>query len=414
VQGKRRLVTQVLPGAIVWLGLGACVADGHPLGSDGTVAIEVVVDGPLFATDTLDENGQPKGPRQVPFQTDVVLRMVEDTEVAHGGLVQVRVQPPEALVLGPALDTTSDGAFDESGTEPTCNLVDGAFQCRGNSEGAARFSVTSPADWAGEAEVVISYANQTPSVSIPIQPAGLPPNATNFELIGLGDEEEIRPTFLALSCTIDALPEDLGDKWPTGRTRSREVYVRGTPPALSPSVAEHAPVILESLSSEGALSLTEDCAERVTRLRVVLDANGESSRFFACFSDLGGEIDLVATSGQKALERRVLVSPEPRLLRVRVRDGASQLTLGDPTTDVFEVSAFDVRLTAVSMDVDLTTTGVMGALLLETNSATTAPQNAEPISIGATPSAEGVARLVVTPRLLAQPACESAPIDVVP
>jgi hypothetical protein len=399
---------------IAALGAPACVADGHPLGSDGTVSIQVVVDGPLFATDSLGADGQPLGPRQVPYRTDVVLRMVEDTEVAHGGLVQVRVEPPEALVLGPALDTTADGAFDASGEEPTCSLVDGAFQCRGNAEGAARFSVTSPADWAGDAQVVISYANQTPSVTIPIEPAGLPANATNFELIGLGDEEEVRPTFLALACTISALPADLGDKWPTGRTRSREVYVRGTPPALSPAVAEHAPVILESLSSEGALSLTEDCAERVTRLRVALDANGESPRFFACFSDVGGEVDFVATSGQKTLDRRVLVAPEPRLLRVRVRDGASELTLGDPTTDVFEVSAFDVRLTAVEMDVDLATTGGPGVLLLETNSATTAPQNAEPILIGATPSAEGIARLVVTPRLLAEPACESAPIDVVP
>jgi hypothetical protein len=396
------------------MGPTGCVADGHPLGSDGTVAIEVVVAGPLFATDTLDENGQPVGPRQVPYRTDVVLRMVEDTEVAHGGLVQVRVEPPEALVLGPALDTMADGAFDASGTEPTCSLVDGAFQCRGNQEGAARFSVTSPADWAGDATVIVSFANQTPSATIPIEPAGLPPNATNFELIGIGDEEEIRPTFLALSCTIDSLPADLGDKWPAGRTRSREVYARGTPPPLSPSVAEHAPVIVESLSSEGALSLTADCAERVTRLRVTLDANGESPRFFVCFSDVGGQVDLVATSGQKTLDRRVLVSPEPRLLRVRVRDGASELFVGGPPTDIFEVSAFDVRLTAVQMDVDLATTGVVDALLLETNSATTAPQNAEPISVGATPNAEGVARLVVTPRLLAAPACESAAIEVLP
>ncbi len=29
----------------------ACVADGHPLGSNGTVEIVIMVDGPLYATE---------------------------------------------------------------------------------------------------------------------------------------------------------------------------------------------------------------------------------------------------------------------------------------------------------------------------------------------------------------------------
>ncbi len=391
-----------------------CVADGHPLGKDGAVDVQVVVDGPLFATDLLDDDGAPLGPRQTPFQTDVVLRMTEDTEVAHGATVAVFVEPPEALTLGPALEKLGEGALDETEEEPTCSLIDGAFRCRANGEGAARFSMTSPADWSGQARLVVSFATTRLETIIDVLPAGLPESATNFELIGVSNSEEIRPTFLALQCTVDALPQDLGDKWPLGRIRAREVFVRATAPAASPTVTEHAPVVIESLNAEGALSLDESCEERTTRLRVLLDAKGESPRFFACFSDVGGNVRIGVQSGEKVLDPgpEVRVIAEPRLLRVRVLDGKSILEPETFPTDVFEVGAFDVRLEAIEMDVDLALQGTPQTLLLETNSASTAPQGALPTILAATPAVPGTTKLIVTPRLLAEPSCESDLITV--
>lgn len=401
----------------VWafgLASSACVANGHPLGGDGNVEVQLVVDGPLFATDLLDDDGLPSGPRQTPNRTDVVLRMTEDTEVAHGAYVRVHVEPPEALTLGQALDLTAEGALDENDAEPTCSLLDGAFQCRANSEGAARFSISSPADWSGEARVVVSFAAITVPTTVEVLPAGLPEAATNFELIGISDGEEIRPTFLALGCTVDALPEDLGDKWPVGRIRAREVFVRATPPAAAPTVVEHAPVVIESLSGEGALSLDESCEQRTTRLRVLLDKQGESPRFFACFSDVGGDVRFGIQSGQKVVDPgpQITVSAEPRLLRVRVLDGKSMLPQSDFLSDVFEVSAFDVRLLALPVDVDLALQGTEQPLVLETNSATTAPQGALPVTLAAVPQLPGTTKLIVTPRLLAEPACESPSVTV--
>src|SRR6185369_11158294 len=95
--------------------------------------------------------------------------------------------------------------------------------------------------------------------------------------------------------------------------RARETFVRATPPSNAPLVVENAPVIIESLDSEGALSLTEDCGDRLTRLRVTLDATGQSSPFFLCFSDVGGDIAFAISSGDKMVEPnpKVVVDSEP-------------------------------------------------------------------------------------------------------
>ncbi len=109
-------------------------------------------------------------------------------------------------------------------------------------------------------------------------------------------------TYVPLRCTIGPLPDDLGATWRPGAIRAREARVRASPPLNAPGVVEHAPVIIESLHSEAALSLTPDCRERTSRLRVLLGATGESPPLILCFSDLGGEVKIAVSSGQKALD----------------------------------------------------------------------------------------------------------------
>lgn len=407
----------LLCASAVAAGLGAgggCVADGHPLGNDGRVEIAVVVDGPLFATDLLDDSGLPAGARQTPFESDVVLRITEQDEPAHGAYVHVRVEPPEALSLASALDTEGEGAQHEDGSGPTCVLVDGAFRCRADGEGLARFSIRSPADWSGDAKLTVTWSNQTADQLVSVLPAGLPEEADNLQLVGVGTGDVIAPTYQALTCAVDALPGDLGTKWPEGRIRAREVFVRATAPANDPTVVTNAPVIIESLSAEAALSADETCAERTTRLRVLLDSKGESERFFACFSDLAAEVELSVVSGEKRLEPRPVVElqAEPRLLRVTVLEGQSTLEV-DPTIEtIWEVGAFDVALRAVPIDVDLTLDQTSPVLELTTASTTLADQGSQPVAIAAIPNAAGTSRLVVRPRLLAEPSCESATITV--
>lgn len=405
-----------------WVGLlllvvgSGCVSDGHPLGTDGKVEVRVSTDGPLFATDELDESGSPAGPRQTPFESDVVLHLTEGDEVGHGAFVSVHIEPAEALVLGAALDAQSEGALHESGDEPTCNLVDGAFRCRGNREGFARFSIRSAADWSGTARVVVSWANQVRETEVEVLPAGLPIDATNFQLLGISAGDRVAPTYLALACTVDALPEDIGSKWPEGRIRAREVTVRATPPSGNPGALENAPVVVETLDADAALSLDESCEDRSTRLRVLLDATGQSKPFFACFSDLGGDMGFAVTSGQKAVDPTptIEVDPEPRILRVRVLDGKQTVELTRLPEELWEVSAYDVELNALPMDVDLNLEGMPpDAVELLEGSATLAPQGAVPVIIDGIPNEEGFARLVVTPRLLAEPKCKSDNVNVV-
>ncbi len=392
----------------------ACVSDGHPLGTDGRVEVRVSVDGPLFATDELDEAGQATGPRQTPFSSDVVLRITEEDEVGHGAFVQVRVEPAEALVLGAALAGDAEGATSEDG-EPTCSLVDGAFRCRGNTEGFARFSVTAAGDWSGDAQLIVSWANQIKEQVITVLPAGLPDDATNFQLLGIGDEDRVPATFLALACTVDSLPEDLGSKWPEGRIRAREAVVRATAPAANPSAVEHAPVTIETLSGEGALSTSAECVERKTRLRVLLDATGESPPFFLCFSDIGGEIDFAVTSSAKTITPppSITIDPEPRILRVRVLDGQSNIETSFVPEPLFEVSAYDVSLSALALDVDLSVdSSPAGVLSLNEGSITLAPEGAAAAVVSGVPNIDGTANLVVTPRLLASPMCSSGTVTV--
>ncbi|MDC0746191.1 hypothetical protein [Polyangium mundeleinium] len=406
------------PGRLLRVALGAsflvplvfpaCLTPGYPLAPSGQVDIRVHVAGSLFAADTLDEAGKPVLPRQQPFETGVTLFLAEGGAPAYGGFVTVRVDPPEALVLGPY----------PKESDPTCQEIEGAFRCTASSEGYARFVVSSQSDWSGSATLIVNWAEQMKEKDIQILPAGLPDSATNFTMLVAGLDESldgarVLPTFLALKCTVGPLPDDLGSKWRPGAIRSREAFVRATPPSNAPGVVENAPVIVESLFSEAALSATSDCAERKTRLRVLLGSTGESERFFLCFSDIGGEADFAVTSGQKQLDPgpSVLVDPEPRLLRVRALQSVVGTGAGGEV-DLFEVSAFDVNRVRIVMPVDLRIEG--NEYLSIGQASVTLDKEPNPATvISATPNYPGTARLHVTPRLLSSPDCASDPISVV-
>lgn len=389
-------------------GLGAgCIERGYPLGSSGGVDIRVDTAGALFAADTLDAEGRGVEPRQKPFTTGVTLTLTEGSEAANGGFVDVRVEPAEALAL-----STDDG---EDSPEPTCKEKDGKFRCTATAEGVARFLLTSVGTWSGDATLVVTWADQRKETTVEVLPAGLPPTATNFELLASdsADSGHVLPTFGALACTtIDAAPGDLGSKWRPGHVRSRQAFVRATAPATAPGAIANAPVIVEALSSEAALSLAPACddADRVTRLRLLLGATGESPPFHVCFSDIGGEAALSVTSGLLAVAPAptFTVAPEPRVLRVATL--AQEVVEGE-TVELFEVTAFNTDLQRIPMDVDVMSSNPDVLKLLQASD-TLAGDGVEPTRLLVTAVAPGTALLHVRPRLFKSPDCSSLPITV--
>jgi hypothetical protein len=384
---------------------GACIKAGYPLAPTGHVEIRKDTAGPLFAADMIDGNGKAILPRQSPYQTGVTLFLTEASEPAFAAFVDIRIEPPEALSL--------HAAQNEGTTKPTCTDEEGTFRCTAGKDGYAKFFVSSDGDWSGEATIVVSWAEQREERTIEILPAGLPDEATNFTLVagGLDAASRVLPTFVPLQCTIGPVPDDLGSKWREGQIRFREAYVRATPPVGSPGVVEHAPVILESLHSEAALSLTQDCASRVTRIRVLLGATGESSPFYLCFSDIGGDVEFAVTSGQKAIEpnRQVLVDPEPRLLRVQTVQ--SVVHVGD-TIGLFEVSAYNAERIRIQMPVDLRVDDDQ-VVTLETASTTLDDELSPATILNVVANAAGTVRLHVSPRLFATPDCVSEPVSII-
>lgn len=396
-------------GALALAGLLAafpsCIKRGYPLGRSGAVEVRADVATALFAADTLDEKGKPTGPRQSPFETGVTLFMTEAGQAAYGAFVTVRVEPAQALAL--ASDPLEDAE------KPTCTVVDGAFRCMASEQGLARFKVTSESNWSGEAKLIVSWADQSEKVPITILPAGLPAEATNFSMIvgGLDEVDHILATYETLQCSIGPVPDNLGSKWREGKIRARQANVRATPPPGLPGVVANAPVIIESLSSEAAISLSDDCVDRTSRVRVLLDATGQSPPFFLCFSDVGGAIRFGVSSGQKVIDpnKEVIVDPEPRLLRVRSL--VSQLLVGSPFS-LFEVSAYNADRVRISMPVDVKVDDDQ-VLAIDVASLTLAGDLSDPTVIQAIPLKPGVARLHAFPRLLSMPDCVSDPVSVV-
>jgi hypothetical protein len=392
--------------ALLALSVTSCIERGYPLGSGGSVDVRLDVASPLFAADLL-QGGKGAEPRQVPYTTGVTLTLTEGNEPANGGYVDVRVQPAEALALTPD-DKESPDAH-------TCEAKDGKFRCTATPEGIARFVLTSEANWSGEATLVVTWSDQRKDTTVDVLPAGLPVTAKNFELIanGLTNTAHVLPTYTALGCTsIDSLPSDLGSKWRPGSIRSRDAFVRASPPPDQPGIVANAPVIVEALTSEVALSLDAACSAqaRVSRLRLLLGPTGESPTFHFCFSDIGGESEIAVSSGLLAISPnpRFDVDPEPRVLRVStlsptVAEGASGV--------LYEVAAFNTDLQRIAMPVDLESSdpGVIQLLLA---SVTLAPEGFDPTGIFVTAPKTGTATLHVRPRLFKQPDCTSIEVKV--
>jgi hypothetical protein len=384
---------------------GACIKLGYPLAATGHVDVRMDIGSALFAADTLDENGKPKGPRQSPEKSRVTLFMTEGGEPAFGGIVEVRIEPSEALTLYSAQDSE-----DEPKGEKSCGRIEGSFQCRASKEGYANFEVKSESDWSGQATIVVTWADQREEHEVTVLPAGLPEDVTNFTLIA-GDSDRVLATFVPLKCTIGPVPDDLGSKWRPGEIRFREAFVRATPPPTSPGVVEHAPVIIEPVnSSEAALSLTPKCEERVPRLRVLLDVEGKSKPFYMCFSDIGGTIQFAVTSGQKSIEpnREIIVDPEPRLLRVRT---LTQTVVTNDPVDLFEITAYSADRVRIKMPVDLVSSNDL-VLPLEQASISLNDEDNVATILQVVPGQPGQAELHVTPRLLTNPDCASETITV--
>ncbi|MBI4956966.1 MAG: hypothetical protein HY908_33435 [Myxococcales bacterium] len=375
-----------------------CVAPNHPL-AEGL--LEVIVDDvPLFAADLLDDAGLPVLPRQEPYEKVVQLRMSDHTgkDADRGAFVDVRLDPPGSLELV---------AVDE-----TCEYLSGTFRCTAQEDGYARFLLRSMSDWSGSVD--IRFDGREDSKPVEVSAAGLPPGASSFEFIvgGVdGNLNTVGATYAQLKCATGPVPSIAEDKWPAGKIRAREVTVRALPPAKAPGTIKNAPVVVQSLDPEAALSNSVDCAVRVSRLRVLLDEVGESPKFYFCFSDLGGDaVRFAALSGADTTERELRVAAEPRLFRLVTT--APSLGPFEQGQQVAELSAYDAEFRPVQMRVDVASTDLT-VLSPQPASVTTSSDEQQPvvaITVNSGPS--GSARVRVTPELRATPACETSLITI--
>lgn len=384
-----------------------CIERGYPLGSGGSVDVHLDTNGSLFAADVLDSEGKGELPRQAPYRTGVTLIVTEGTQAANGAFVDVRVEPAEALAL------SADDK--EAGEERTCVAKDGKFRCTATPEGIARFIVTSEGNWSGDAKLIFTWADQRKEVTVDVLPAGLPPTAKDFTIVatGLADSDRVLPSYSALACTtIDTLPSDLGSKWRPGFIRAREAFVRASAPLTEPGVVANAPVIVQSLSSEAALSLDDSCSvkSRVTRLRLLLGDSGETPSFYLCFSDIGGEAEFSVSSGSLSIAPNptLNVDAEPRVLRVAALSPTVEEGLPD---DLFEIAAFNTDLDRIAMAVDVESSDP-SVLKLTKASETLAPEGTDPTRLIVSPLKPGTAVLHVRPRLFKKPDCASIEITV--
>lgn len=393
----------------------SCVHDGYPLSTGARVVMETNIgDDTLYAADVLGADHLPVYPRQTPNTMEITLRMSEDQEAAFGGFVDIVVEPPDLLVLS---------SFPGDGEAPTCHEADGFFRCTANSEGMAKFVVTSPADKSGVARVSATWASDKEEhVDVTVAPAGIP-DGSEVAINNIHQQDVIRATGKSISCYEQGVPEDLDDEWREGfvRASTEPLTIQVTPPLSSPGAVENAPIYISTDDATAALSLDPGCGKdaRVNELRLQLDALGKSGPFYACYSDLGGTAAFSTRSGPPIKTERVsvIVKPEPRLLRIEnllTEVELEQTTGTQPQKNVFIVSAFGVHEAPVDLTVKL---DLNDHVLRLNNQLVTISEGAGDTfgtTIDVTPVAPGTAQLGATPFAYPTPTCKSKQVTVIP
>lgn len=388
----RRLI--LLSGAAGSLTAGGCVSDNHPLGAGD---LQFLADEtPIYAADVLDEGGRPVLPRQSPYEKTIQLYMTSGDSADRGAYVDLQADPPIA--------------FDFIPVDSTCVHLAGTFRCTAEEDGFATFMIRSESDWSGLAQIRVVGRNAD-TEAITVRPAGLPAEANNFTLVVEGVENQrVAARYDNLDCTLEPTPDNTFDKW--DRPRVREGRVTATAPINAPTVVTHAPVIVQSLHPEVYVTLDPSCPEpRTSRLRVQLDATGNSPAFFFCFSDVGGDnVQIAFDSGALSGGPRTLqIDPEPRLLRVVTVDDT--IVANEFSAFPVAVSAFDADLRKVAFNVDLRTSD-SSVLVLPRATDGLPGEGADPLLVEARPVAPGTAEILITPELHATPVCTSQPITV--
>ncbi|MSP26766.1 MAG: hypothetical protein EXR75_16810 [Myxococcales bacterium] len=377
------------------------MTDTHPLASDGALKF-LADDAALFAADILNGAGVPVTPRQLPFEKSIGLYLSVGAAPDRGAYVDLIVEPPGAV----RLLASDDG---------TCVALPGAFRCTAGADGFASFFARSESGYSGT--LAIQVVGRTEEQPLTIRPAGIPDGTSDFVLLVSGIAGNRVPAkYNRLECTLAPMPDQSFDKWPAGAIRVREAQIRATPPTFSPASLEHAPVLIESLHPEAFVSLEPDCLPpHASRLRVQLDAVGQSPPFFFCFSDLGGNVPVAYASGDTKGDSLTLsVDPEPRLLRVVTADATLSL---DPLVlvKVLELSAFDSDLNQLALKVDVTSSDPeVFSLVDATVKLPGADEGDVPLSVFGRALAAGKVTLSVSPALYITPSCASLPIVVEP
>lgn len=393
----------------------SCIKPGYPLSSSGNVDVRIDVSnaqgagGPLFAANAVDATGNAVGPRQIPYQTGVTLFMTEDGDPAYGGTVRVSVTPQEALTI----------ASDPSeGDSPSCTITDGAFQCMATSEGFARFVLTSPGDWSGQAELNIAWAAPEPKqVPIQVYPAGLPPsvNQQNFQLVvsDLATDGHVTADYSQLVCSVSPTPAKPQSEWK--HIRIHEAHVRATPPPDLPLSLENAPITVAALSADVRISKKKDCSALEPSISTTLDANGNSPSFYLCFSDAGGSLLLTYTSGTTSAMSTFTVDSEPHLLKVEPINPQAPLSVAAGDVPAFDVAAYGADLEQrIALPVHMSLAGTAMAKLDRAAFTLTGDVNQPPDEVTLLPISTGGLVLHVTPGVFSKPDCASVAIHVDP
>ncbi len=389
--------TSTLLLAAVALGLAAC-SGAHPLDRDGTVQVTDDSPGPLFAAAAAITTPQQRS------SANLSIVLTEAGQPAKHAFVDVRVIPSTALTL-----RSTDGSCVDDG---------GFFRCTANAQGMARFAVDANTQWSSPTPAIVEvvWSDKTSDHPISVLPPGLPKSTQSLTLtvggLAAGQTQRIPPTFSLLSCKAQTL--DPKGTWPAS-PRQRPLRVHANPPAGDPTSILNAPVVIESPSTEVEFSVLPDCKMRNSTLAVTLDASGDSTPGYACFSALGGLIPIQAASGElgsvDTSRRQIQVDGEPQFLSVTAVNPEGHL---GQTLNLFQIVARDALGQRVAISVTASASGTGTVQLTQSTFLLTDDSNPQPTLVNVLPTATGDVRLHVAPDLVPNLGCDSPTVSIVP